>query len=377
MEVDNLAIPEVKLAATEEITVVQPPTSLTGESRIASLAGLISSLNQPFLTQRSTVEVVYNLLQLGVPELLQVAGDFHSLNVVIKRPTESEFLTWAGVEGTPEERSEQVGFPILPGGVVEDGLAVSHETAVYGALACLLFAIGRQASESAKASVLDNRPDALIRRFGISEADQILFPGRTAGPTREVMEQIYNSFANYTEVRKAIVRLFLGLQKSKGHLPLYAEIMMTNFNLMRGAGMTHVDAIIKLVRMHPWTLKIPELEPYFHRFTEDLQRFEEVPKAVRPYHRLLVPQSEYLFVSSELRPLIAVAGSFISEVEKTFAGYVYNKTVYQELVDKVKQRAPNYQPTEQLSRLATLLGVHEEPLPKLSPPPAGTTPATV
>lgn len=182
------------------------------------------------------------------------------------------------------------------------------------------------------------------------------------------MEGIYNSFANYTEVRKAIILLFLGLRHSAQHLPIHLEIMMTNFSLMRGSGMTHVEAVTKLIQMHPWVMSVPELEPFFYRFARDLEAFQEVDPAVRPYHRLLVPQSEYLFVSSEIRPLIAVAGAFIEEVEKTFSGYVYNKEVYTDLIEKVKSYVPGYNPTSSMTRLADLLGVKTAPLPARKAP---------
>jgi len=278
-------------------------------------------------------------------------------------PSKEEFLHWVNLgEGSPPEGGVQL--PSLPSDPREEAGAITHEGAVYIALSSLLFSIGKQATESAKSSVLDSRPDALIRRFNVREGDQILLPGRSAGPGRELMEQVYNSFANYTEIRFEIMRLFLGLKRGGHHLPIHLEIMMTNFNLMRGSGMTHVEAVIKLVRMHPWVLKVPDLEPYFHRFSDDLTKFEQIEEDIRPYHRLLVPQGEYLFLSSEIRPLIAVAGSFLEEVEKTFGGYVYNKATYQALVDRVHSYVPGYQPQKQFSVLAGLLGVKEEPLPQ-------------
>jgi hypothetical protein len=365
MPLFKVNVPTVTPTISEVMVIVQPPSSLQPEELMACLSGLISSLKKPCVDQRSTVELVYNLLYMGIPELRAKVPVWTSVKVEVISPTREEILDWAGLSESGSQ-SPHPRLPALPGPVVEEACAVTHEGAVYIALSSLLYCLGKQASESAKASILDNRPDALIRRFGVKEGDQILLPGRTAGPERESMEQIYNSFANYTEMRSEVIRLFLGVKRGGYHLPIHLEILMTNFNLMRGAGMTHVEAIIKLVRMHPWVLQVPELEPYFHKFTSDLSVFETIDEDIRPYHRLLVPQGEYLFLSSELRPLIAVAGSFLEEVEKTFGGYVYNKATYQDLIDKVHSYVPGYQPKKGFSLLAGLLGVKEEPLPKAS-----------
>lgn len=371
-----IVVPKVTVGPTEALRVVLPPAGLVKEERVAALAGLVSTLRAPFAGQLNTVEVVYNILQLGVPEIRTATPTFQSIVVQNVSPTKDEYLYWTGVV---RDQGEKINpdLPVLPGPVVQDAFSVTNEVTVYIALASLLFSIGKQATESARASVMDNRPDALIRRFSLSEAEQIILPGREAGPSRESLESIYNAFANYTEIRKAIIVLFLGLKQAGDHLPIHLEVLMTNFNLLRGTGMTHVDAIIKLVRMQPWVLAVPKLEPFFHRFTEELVKFEKVELSVRPYHRLLVPQGDYLFLSSELRPLIAVAGSFIEEVEKTFGNYVYNKATYQDLIDEVRSYAPGYTPTSQLSQLAGLLGVKEAPLPPRAQVPATQPSATV
>jgi hypothetical protein len=376
MSLSKIDIPTVTPTVSEKIVVVQPPASLTQEESRAALSGLISTLGAECADQRSMVELVYNLLYLGIPEMRGKTPSWKSIKVEVVAPSKEEYLTWTGLA---EEGQKKVNpnLPTLPSAVHEEACAVTQEGAVYIALASLLFSIGRQASESARASAMDNRPDALIRRFSIKEQDQILLPGRSSGPSREALEQIYSAFANYTEVRLEIMKLFLGIKRGGHHLPIHLEILMTNFHLMRGAGMTHVDAIIKLVKMHPWVLKVPKLEPYFHKFAEELKKFEVIDEDIRPYHRLLVPQGEYLFISSEYRPLIAVAGSFIEEVEKTFNGYVYNRDIYQDLIAEVHGYVPGYQPKKQFSVLAGLLGVKEEPLPLHSKAPTTQEEATV
>lgn len=362
MSTSKILIPTVTTVPREQIKIIKPPRDLSHDERMVVIAAWISTLNEGYATHLNLVECVYNLLLLAVPEMAGVTNSFSSLIYTTVAPTRGDLLSWIGAE--PAELTEEgKKLPVLFGQVKEPAYAVSTEAAIYIALSSILFCLGKQASESAKASVLDNRPDALLRRFKVQEADQVLLPGREAGPDRTVLEGVYNAFSNYTEVRGAITRFFIGLKREAEHLPLHLEILMNNFQLMRGAGMTHVDAVIRLIRSHPWTMRIPALQPAYHKFLADLEKYEKVEEDVRPYHRLLVPQSQFLFLSSELRPLIAVAGAFHEEVEKTFSGYVYNKANYQGLIDQVREYAPNYKPTSGLAKLASMLGVEEVALP--------------
>jgi len=362
MSASKFNIPTIAITAREILRVIKCPRTLTQEERMMVLSAWISTLQGTNYSHLEIVECVYNLLLLGIPEMGGITNAFTSLVLQTVSPTRDDLLKWVGAE-TGDLSAEGKRLPTLFSRVKPSAYAVTREASVYIALSSILFCLGKQASESAKASVLDNRPDALLRRFQIPEEDQVILPGKDAGPDREVLEGVYNAFSNYTEVRGVITTFFLAVKREGHHLPLHLEIMMNNFQLMRGAGMTHLDAIMRLVRSHPWTLRVPELQPFYHKFMADLGEYAKVEEDVRPYHRLLVPQSQFLFLSSELRPLIAVAGSFHEEVEKTFSGYVYNKANYLGLIEKVKGYAPNYKPTSGLARLAALLDVQEVELP--------------
>jgi len=366
MAPSTFLIPSVAVTPTESMTLVIPPSNLSQPEQISALACLISTMRHRFTDQKQAVEVVYNLLQLGIPELRTSAADLHSLSVVRVSPTKAEYLTWAGLLGG-EEAQVNPNLPTLPGIAMEEAMAVTKEVAVYVALASIFICLGKQASEQARTSVLDNRPDALTRRFTVAEADQVLLPGRSAGPVRENLEEVYNAFANYTELRKVVVLFFLGVQQNVKYPPIYLQVMLTNFSLMRNSGMTHVEAILEMTQMEPWVLRVPKLAPCWKRFQTDLEAFQEVDPAVRPYHRLLVDQHEFLFVSSGLRPLIAVAGALKEEVEKTFQGYAYNKEAYADLVEETLALRQGYRPTHSMSVLAAMLGVQDVELPAKAP----------
>lgn len=359
-----IAIPRVDVVAEEAVRVVVLPDTLSKSEVNAVMACLISTLKTTPADYLDAVELVYNIMQMALAGLRTQSADIRSVNITTIHPTKEEVLKWVGLEENGPSVSHR-SLPVLPGPVIDEAKAMTAAVPIYAAVASILFAMGRQASEKQSAAALDKRPDALIRRFTVSEEDRILLPGQTAGPSRESLEYIYNAFSVYTELRAEVVRFLIGAQRGSHHYPRTWEVVMTNFHLMRGSGMTHVDAILKLAQMHPWTLKIPELEPYWDRFKKDLQAFHEVEEDVRPYHRLLVPQTSFLFLSPGLTPLIAVAGHLIKEVETTFANYVYRASEHADLIDLIDRYKPGYVPTHQTNTLAMMLGVADEPLPKL------------
>lgn len=355
-------IPTVQVAAQDEVSLITMSPLPDMPTRVSILAALLSTFGTKPPTHLKTVELVLNLFHIAQPEMAVTMRAFTTVKVKTVATDPVAVGQWLGIFDPPTTGAPRDLLSLL-GPVKPRALAVTDVAAVYAGVASVLFAIGRQASEGARVAALDKRPDALIRKFEIAEVNQVLLPGREAGPSREFLETVYNAFANFSEIRAEIVRFLIGVKRSMDHYPLHLEVIMTNFQLMRGAGMTHVDAILRLMRMHPWTIRIPELEPYYHKFAGELAKFAAIDEDIRQYHRLLVSQSAFLFVSTDYRPLIAVAGDQIAEVEKTFAGYVYNKANYIDLVNKVREYSPQYAPTRKLTTLAEMLGIPDEPLP--------------
>jgi len=250
----------------------------------------------------------------------------------------------------------------IPEDAHQDALMVSAVPAVYSGVALVLFAIGKQSKESAPTAAIVNRPSALVRKYTLSDEEQVLLPGRDHGPSVKTLERIYNAFNVYSEPRTLIAKSLLAINVANPHPPAHLDPLMVQLHLMRSAGMTHVGAIEKLVHAHPWVVRVPKLEPYFRRFCVDLVEFEKIPLHVRQYHRLLAPPNEFLFLSSDLRPLIAVAGDFVKDVETDFVNYIYRSADYADLIKEVRSRQPAYIPRGDLSLLATQLGLDDIPL---------------
>lgn len=360
----SLTLPQVVTQPIESLRVMALTPNTGFSERKAVVAALISTLHGDIHSDKQAVMTVLSILCSAFEEVIPQVTSCKSIVITAQRVDFQRAMELTGADGQRRTDKRQFDFPE----VAHPEAALQSETAsVYAGVALVLFASGRQARESKADTTTINRPRALANKFTLKLEEQVLFPGKPHGPSIKTLERVFSAFGVYTEPRMQFIRTFLAIQNQSEHYPVHLDVVMTQFRLMRYAGMTHVGAITKLVHSHPWTVRVPELEPYFRVFCDNLARFHQIPAGVRLYHRLLVPASDYLFLTSELKPLVAVAGSFLADVEEMFKQYVYNESEFAQLVAKVKAMRPGYEPIHKLSMMAAQLGVEEiPPLPMTS-----------
>lgn len=363
MASSTYSLPTVVLSTKEHLTLYRRGKDLTDDDARSLCAYLISGLQSPPSELLLVAEYVVGILTLALPELGPEMANMTSLRLAVVDVTKGmvEQIAGGGPSGLPP--LDRLIRELKP---LDTSFAVDSTIGVYAGVASIVMSIGKQGGSGPEAAAVKSRPKALVNRFGIPEDQQLLLPGQPCGPTLMGLDRVYTAFSTYTEPRAILVRFLLGVEQSAGHLPVNYEIVMTNFRLMRGAGMTHVEAINKLMHMHPWTLRVPELAPYYARYANELEEFNKIPKPVRMYHRLLVPQSEFLFLTPDYKPLIAVAGSYVKEVENSFSGYVYGESEYATLIHTVKSYQPGTAAYIGSGTLAQRLGVQDMTLPTKS-----------
>jgi hypothetical protein len=244
-------------------------------------------------------------------------------------------------------------------------LAITNPVAICASAAVSWMTYAKAAGESSRTAMEQARPKMMKGKYKLRDDDTLLFPGETLGPALESLEQVNLGFSLFPNIRHMMTAFFISLKTSSVFLPPNADPFMMIFDLLKNVGMTHVGAVIKFVEMCPWALKVPELAADFSVFASDLTKMALIPQDIRPYHRLLVPQTDYLFITSTLRPLVAVAGNFVKEVDRTFRDYVYNETTYLDLIERVRQRAPLNSTIPDVASLEEIFGVQaQEPREK-------------
>lgn len=331
-------LPSITPSDKEDLTLFSLPSNTSAEERRAVTALAISRLAGSSSGARECVQDVLLCFCFGIADLvghLATSTTTNTVVVALNRDDVQAIINSQPTSSTTLNTMLQQSPPL------EEALAVNSVEGVYAALASVLFAVGKQGGSGPEANSVKGRPNALVRRFGISEDDQALLPSQPCGPSAANIEAIYQSFSTFTEARMKIVQMLLSYSKKQGHVGRSIEILLNNFRMMSGAGQTHVETIIKLVHMQPWVVRVPEMNPYITKFCGELEKFQSYPLHIREYHRLLVPQSEYMFISADYKPLIAVAGSYVEDIEKTFEGYVYGKAQYDRLIQRVRSYEPS------------------------------------
>jgi hypothetical protein len=331
--------------------------------RLANIAVLLSSYRGKSLTDEIAVSKMLTILFLAIPDIEKYLVS-NGAPILTTSITSADCLDkLAEQRGPAEEEPSEWGSPE----VNPDCVAVTNSKAIYAAAAVAFTTYAKSAGESSRNALEAARPSAMAGKYGLDGHDLSLFPGADCGPILENLEQVNIGFTMYPGLRYLITAYFISIQSQGSFVPPNLDPFLMIFALLKNQGMTHVGAIVKLIEMAPWVLRVPQLVPDLRAYASDLQLMAKVPEEYRPYHRLLVPQSQYLFVSSNLRPLIAVAGEFVKEVEVTFKDYVFGASNYAELITEVKSRAPMSATVPDIQRLAALFGVPDvEPGPSTS-----------
>lgn len=358
----KFTLPQVAIRANEDFNIFVPGPDLNESDARALCAYLISGLRDPKITALQRVELAMSAFTLVNNDIANGLAGMSSLRVQGHGVTKDQAAAFIFASGAPVGELMRL-HPNTK--FSEESCGVTTVQGIFAALASILMASGRQGGTGPEAAAVKARPKALVDRFTISEDQQLLLPGRRLGMDTVTVDKLYSAFSTYTEPRAKLVLYMLALIQHENHFPTDLEILVTNFRLMRNAGMTHVGLITNLVNMHPWTVRVPELGPYFNKYVDDLEKFKTIPLEVREYHRLLVPQSQFLFLTPDLRPLIAVAGDFSKDVEAKFSGYVYNKAEYAALIATVRSYAPNTAAYIGPGQLAQKLGIQDMNLPTL------------
>jgi len=349
----SINIPTAPTLVIPQLPVYIPDAGLSRDETKLVLSLWLSSFRGPCKDIDTATSKLLTLTSIAVPEILTYLVDNRG-------PVRVERFRAAGYLDDLLHHRHPAG--LVPDDwaldkIEDDCITVTDDRAVYSAAAVAFMTYAKQAGEGARNALESARPGALVGKYSLKDDQLGLFPGSDYGPDIEALDQANAGFSLHSTLRYLVTAFFLSLKRQHNQVPPNMDPFLVMFDLLRMTGMTHVGAITMLVEMHPWTIKVPELVPYFKRFARDLRKLNSIPEDLRAYHRLLVPQSDFLFLTSELRPLIAVAGDYVKEVEAFFSGYVYNASKYSALIKHVRALDPKVTGNPDITELARLFGI--------------------
>jgi len=362
---NKISIPAAPVFKISDVIVYLPLLTATETERLTIITYWLSSFRKPCISSEIALSKLMSILLLSIPELTDYLVT-NRAGVAVQRIDTNNMISSLSRKEHPAGLDAD-DWAITS--IEDDCVLVQDKMAIYSAAAVAFMTYAKQAGEGARRAYESGRPGSLIGKYKISDDDLGLFPGGDYGPDVEVLDQINSGFSIRPFTRYMVTAFFISIKRARGQTPVNLDPFKVIFDLLRYVGLTHVGAIAMLVDMHPWTLKVPELVPFFKRYARDLRKLHQIDEDLRPYHRVLVDQSDFLCITSEIRPLIAVAGSFVEEIESTFSGYVYSKDKYSGLIAKVRSMDPKATGNPDMSRLAELFQAPDmdpKPLPDIT-----------
>jgi hypothetical protein len=333
----------------------------TQEERMANLCVLLSSFRGRSSSDEIAVSKMISILILSIPEMEKyLTNNSAPIDIEMVKSDQVLDLMIQGKGPAKEDPDDWASSSVDP-----ECVLVTNQKAVYAAAAVAFMTYAKSAGESSRTALEAARPSAMSGKYGLTGDDTNLFPGSAWGPEIENLEQVNIGFTLYPRLRYLVTAFFISVQSARTFPPPNVDPFVLIFSMLKNVGLTHVGAIVKLIEMHPWVLQIPSLAPDLKFFADELKQSLAVQPNLRPYHRLLVPQAQFLFVSANMRPLIAVAGDFVKEVESTFGNYESGRNTYAKLIQQVRDRAPLSERVPDINNLARLFDVAEiEPGPE-------------
>jgi len=321
--------------------------------RMELCALLLNSFKEPTMSYELSASKMLSIVCSCIPELEKYLSA-NTPSVTFKPLSYQDLVEKiASGEAPGSEDSDDWAFT----NVDPACLTITNPMAVCASSAVAWLSYAKSAGESSRTAMEQARPKAMKGKYKLKDDEVLLFPGESLGPEIENLDQVNLGFSLYPEVKKMMTSFFLSIKASSSFVPPNVDPFMMLFDMLENVGMTHVGIVTRFVEMHPWGLRIPELAADLSIFATELTKMAMIDPATRPYHRLLVPPTDYIFVGSKFRALTAVAGSFVVEVDGSFKDYVYNYQNYTDLISRVRQRAPTNAEIPDVAALEALFGV--------------------
>jgi hypothetical protein len=330
------------------------------------IAAYISTLFHPFTSQKQTVALISNLLNLTNDTIGQELSKCKSVTIINTVLAKGDYLQALGVEDKAKGFVTPSGFPSLPGKPSDKSVTYLNPKNAFAGASMILFSLGKEYNPQNEKGALENRPKALMGQFAMSDDEFTSAPGKPDGPSIKTLGQIYAAFNIYTEVRSAIVRTFLAIYRSGEHVTPDMGLMMVSMKMLENAQMTHVVTIQNMLSAHPWLVKVPSLRPSIKEYALELKRFALLPATVRGHIRLIETGSNVYFPSSKMRPLVAVAVDLQKDIEESMKNYVGGQNQYTDLLAEVRQYKEGFRMEQGVDSLASILDLPDVPLPKMS-----------
>jgi len=354
-------LPAILVTSSKGFTLAKPSSPLSMAERIECAALVLSCLKEKCDSELEALEVIVKLVCLIFPEFIDEFRKTATLALKVEVVPKGDYMI---AHCNPKEGQDTAKGRVP---VVRDpqdsALTEARMESVVSAIGVLLFTLGRPFNPNNPSQYTVSRPLAYISKYKLVPPQDMFMPEKICGPVIPFLVQLSESYVLYPEIRATLTRLFVG-QLMLSYVTPEMNCCLTTFKLLPGSQMAHVQAIIECLQAHPWIVKMSSLRPSLQVFSGELRKMDALPEVLRPFTRLLSSDHNVLFNRNSMRPLVAVAIEWKTDLDPSFTDYQGKEAGYDTVVAEFRARAQTVGGTDiKDDTLPALLGVPEASLP--------------
>lgn len=167
-----------------------------------------------------------------------------------------------------------------------------------------MYPIGKNVSHANMAGYTQNRPNAIIRKYALSDRQRRLFEG-SYSPTFETLTAVKTCFTIFPTLRYTLGLAWISwLSTSAGR---HQNAFRVTFDLTNGAGFGSAALILDLLTAYPELQDYPRLKAQVREFYDAFEEFKSKPEATRGFLKVLHGDQVSLFRAVNRGELLAMA----------------------------------------------------------------------
>jgi len=229
-----------------------------------------------------------------------------------------------------QKKAETAGdkFLTFPSGLPEATLVPLNGTVLaacmnlegmYAYYAMLVFILGKNISAETIVAIGSKRPDALIRKRGLTNSAYILTGDGKINS--ENYRKIQSGWIR-ANVPREIIITHLCVLKASEQKPEIFDPIVVNMDMLAHSGQTYIYLIHTFVDSYSWALvEIPILRAQFQHYVRMVNLLARQPRHIQDYYKLIKQDTDKNFRRRDVEILAACAVYVEGQHRKTMKGY--------------------------------------------------------
>jgi hypothetical protein len=193
-------------------------------------------------------------------------------------------------------------------------LACMDNHALYMYAALQVFLCGKQMDNRNRTAITEKRPRALIGQFPIPDHASWILTGE--GRMSDNAHKYVNSAWSVAEVPRILIMTHYATVRT-GDMNVPQRIINNIMSLLEYSGMHAIPQITRLIKAHPWVIRMPGLTAAFMTYADNIKLVSGMKPHLQRYVKLIYGNASSIIRRREYAPLTAVAVFWARQLNPT------------------------------------------------------------